>query len=122
MQIHNVSELVQRIRVEIQKQFSYFHLVRMEYIGNSLMYSALMMFWRQISGKIVGHRRITDKYCMVSFFRTLVRILFNETAESDNCLVEWRQMTHSGENQDVWAIDGITIRDLPHLKHNRPVQ
>lgn len=40
------------------------------------------------------------------------RILFEEKVESEQCLIEWRQIVHSGENQDVWAIDDITIRDV----------
>ncbi|CAF1574185.1 unnamed protein product [Rotaria magnacalcarata] len=49
---------------------------------------------------------------VVRDFRTMSRILFDEKVESENCLIEWRQMIHSGENQDVWAIDDITIRDV----------
>jgi len=35
---------------------------------------------------------------------------------SENCLIEWRQMTHGGDNQDVWAIDDILIRDVVSTK------
>ena len=31
-------------------------------------------------------------------------------------MIEWRQMTHGGDNQDVWAIDDITIREIPSTK------
>ncbi len=42
------------------------------------------------------------------------RILFEKKFDdnNNNCLIEWRQMTHGGDNQDVWAIDDITIRDI----------
>lgn len=46
------------------------------------------------------------------FGRTINRVLFDEKPLVENCLVEWRQMTHGGDNQDVWAIDDIHIRDL----------
>ena len=49
-------------------------------------------------------------------YRTISRILFEESMESENCLIEWRQMTHSGDNQDVWAIDDITIRNIVSKK------
>lgn len=50
------------------------------------------------------------------FDRTISRILFEEKIESENCLIEWRQMTHGGDNQDVWAIDDIIIRDVISAK------
>jgi hypothetical protein len=50
------------------------------------------------------------------FNRTISRILFKEKMASENCLIEWRQMTHGGDNQDVWAIDDILIRDLVSTK------
>jgi len=40
------------------------------------------------------------------------RLLFDKKPDNENCLIEWRQMTHGGDNQDVWAIDDITIRDV----------
>jgi hypothetical protein len=39
-------------------------------------------------------------------------MLFTKKPDNENCLIEWRQMTHRGDNQDVWAIDDITIRDV----------
>lgn len=36
--------------------------------------------------------------------------------ENENCIIEWRQPTHGGDNQDVWAIDDITIRDTVSKK------
>lgn len=50
------------------------------------------------------------------FSRTMSRIIFEKNSTSDNCLIEWRQMTHGGDNQDVWAIDDITIREIPSAK------
>ena len=44
------------------------------------------------------------------------RILFDKKKESENCMIEWRQMTHGGDNQDVWAIDDITIREVISTK------
>ncbi len=46
------------------------------------------------------------------FNRTISRILFEKKIENNNCLIEWRQMIHGGDNQDVWAIDDINIRDV----------
>ncbi|CAF4678933.1 unnamed protein product [Rotaria sp. Silwood1] len=59
---------------------------------------------------IIDHFRISD--ILARDFRTMSRILFEEKVENENCLIEWRQMTHGGNNQDVWAIDDITIRDV----------
>lgn len=56
---------------------------------------------------------------MIPFFlasRTISRILFKDKPDQDQCLVEWRQMNHAGDNQDVWAIDDIRIRDVPTAK------
>jgi hypothetical protein len=53
---------------------------------------------------------------LVLFHRTISRILFEEKTKSENCMIEWRQMTHGGDNQDVWAIDDITIRDVISTK------
>lgn len=51
------------------------------------------------------------------FFRTINRILFEKTPmNNNNCMIEWRQMTHGGDNQDVWAIDDIIIREIPSAK------
>ncbi|CAF2836302.1 unnamed protein product [Rotaria sp. Silwood2] len=59
---------------------------------------------------IIDYFRISD--ILARDFRTISRILFEEKVENENCLIEWRQMTHGGNNQDVWAIDDITIRDV----------
>jgi hypothetical protein len=50
------------------------------------------------------------------FNRTISRILFEKKLNNDNCMIEWRQMIHGGDNQDVWAIDDITIRDVISTK------
>ena len=75
------------------------------------------MFLRQISGNeeaTVSSSR-ADSW-VISTIRTMSRMIFNEKLESDNCLIEWRQMNHGGDNQDVWAIDDISIREIPSLK------
>ena len=42
--------------------------------------------------------------------------MFREKLDSENCLIEWRQMAHGGDDQDVWAIDDIIIRDVSVIK------
>ncbi|CAF0744576.1 unnamed protein product [Adineta steineri] len=63
---------------------------------------------------IIDLFRISD--VLAPDFGTISRILFKEKMESENCLIEWRQMIHGGDNQDVWAIDDIIIRDVISTK------
>jgi len=43
-------------------------------------------------------------------------MLFESQPSNSHCFVEWRQMSYGIDNQDVWAIDDITIRDVPSTK------
>ncbi|CAF0939143.1 unnamed protein product [Adineta ricciae] len=66
------------------------------------------------------HWRIVDRFSVSDLlapdFRTISRVVFREKLDSENCLIEWRQMAHGGDDQDVWAIDDIIIRDVSVIK------